>query len=157
VVYGASARLAGVVRGVGDVSLQQRSPAGWMDVRRVPATKTGAVSIPVKPTATTQYRLAAGKVAAAAVRVPVAALARLYPPRTQDELRGYMRPVVPGSPVVIQRQEGTAWTTVARAGVMADGTFVATLRLVDGTYRARVTPGHGLVAGTTPILQVSSS
>jgi hypothetical protein len=40
---------------------------------------------------------------------------------------------------------------------MANGTFVATLRLVDGVYRARVTPGHGLVAGTTPVLQVSSS
>jgi hypothetical protein len=41
--------------------------------------------------------------------------------------------------------------------VAADGTFAAKLRLVDGTYRARVTPGHGLVAGTTPVLQVSSS
>jgi hypothetical protein len=115
------------------------------------------VSLPVKPTVTTQYRLASGNVAAASVRVPVAALARLYPPRSQDELRGYMRPVLPGSPVLVQRQDGTAWTTVARAAVGDDGTFVATLRLVDGTYRARVTPGHGLVVGTTPVLQVSTS
>jgi SpoIID/LytB domain protein len=157
VVYGSSTRLAGVARGVGNVSLQQRSPSGWADVSRVPATKTGAVSLPVKPTASTQYRLAAGKVAAAAVRVPVAALVRLYAPRTQNELRGYMRPVLPGSPVVIQRQEGTRWTTVARAAIVGDGTFAATLPLVDGTYRARVTPGHGLVVGTTPTLQVSSS
>jgi stage II sporulation protein D len=157
VVYGSSTRLAGVARGVGDVSLQQRSPAGWMDISRVPATKTGAVSLPVKPTASTQYRLASGKVAAAAVRVPVAALARLYPPRTQDELHGYMRPVLPGSPVIVQRQDGAVWTTVARAGVAEDGTFVASLHLVNGTYRARVTPGHGLVVGTTPVLQVSTS
>jgi stage II sporulation protein D len=157
VVYGSATRLAGVARGVGDVALQQRSPAGWMDVTRVPATKTGAVSLAVKPTSSTQYRLASGKVAAAAVRVPVAALVRLYPPQTQNELRGYMRPILPGSPVLVQRQEGSTWTTVARAGVGADGTFTATLRLVDGTYRARVTPGHGLVVGTTPVLQVSSS
>jgi SpoIID/LytB domain protein len=155
VVYGSSARLAGVARGVGDASLQQRTASGWQDLERVPVTKTGAVTLPVKPAATTQYRLASGKVAAAAVRVPVAALARLYPPQTPDELRGYMRPVLPGSPVLIQRQSGTAWTTVARAAVVADGTFTATLHLVDGTYRARVTPGHGLVVGTTPVLQVS--
>jgi hypothetical protein len=142
---------------VGDVSLQERSSSGWRDVARVPSTKAGAVSLAVRPRATTQYRLASGKVAAAPIRVPVAALARLYPPRTQDELRGYMRPVLPGTPVVIQRQNGTSWATVARAAVLADGTFTGTLRLVDGIYRARVTPGHGLVVGTTPVLQVSSS
>jgi stage II sporulation protein D len=157
VVYGSTTRLSGVARGVGNVLLQQRSPAGWEDVAHVPATKTGAVTVPVKPTSTTQYRLASGKAAAAAVRVAVAPLLRLYPPRTQNELRGYMRPVLPGSPALIQRQAGMVWTTVARAKVAADGTFAAKLRLVDGTYRARVTPGHGLVAGTTPVLQVSSS
>jgi SpoIID/LytB domain protein len=157
VVYGSTTRLSGVARGVGNVLLQQRSPAGWEDVAHVPATKTGAVTVPVKPTSTTQYRLASGKAAAAAVRVAVAPLLRLYPPRTQNELRGYMRPVLPGSPALIQRQAGMVWTTVARAKVAADGAFAAKLRLVDGTYRARVTPGHGLVAGTTPVLQVSSS
>ena len=157
VVYGSTTRLSGVARGVGGVSLQKRSASGWEDVARVNATKSGALTVAVKPTVTTQYRLASGKAAAAAVRVPVAALARLYPPQTPDELRGYIRPVLPGSPVEIQRQSGAAWTTVARAGVVADGTFTARLRLVDGTYRARVTPGHGLVVGTSPILQVSSS
>jgi stage II sporulation protein D len=157
VVYGSTARLSGVARGVTDAALQQRTPAGWEDVAHVPSTRTGAVTLPVKPTATTQYRLASGKVAAAAVRVPVAALVRLYPPDTQSELRGYMRPLLPGTTVAIQRQSGTAWPTVARATVAADGTFTAKLQLVDGTYRAQAAPGHGLVTGTTPILQVSSS
>jgi stage II sporulation protein D len=157
VVYGSTARLSGVARGVADALLQQRTPAGWEDVAHVPSTRSGAVTLPVKPTATTQYRLASGKVSAAPVRVPVAALVRLYPPETQDELRGYLRPVLPGTAVLIQRQSGTAWPTVARATVAADGTFTAKLRLVDGTYRAQSTPGHGLVTGTTPILQVSSS
>jgi stage II sporulation protein D len=157
VVYGSSTRLSGLARGLGEVSLQQRSTSGWQDVARVAATKDGRVNLRIKPTATTQYRLASGKVAAAAVRVPVAPLVRLYPPRTQDELRGYMRPILPGSPASIQRQTGTSWTTVARATIADSGTFAAKLRLVDGTYRARVAPGHGFVAGTTPILQVSSS
>jgi stage II sporulation protein D len=157
VVYGSTARLSGVARGVTDAALQQRTPAGWEDVAHVPSTRTGAVTLPVKPTSTTQYRLASGKVAAAAVRVPVAALLRLYPPDTQDELRGYMRPLLPGTAVAIQRQNGSTWATVAHATIAADGTFAAKLQLVDGTYRAQVTPGHGLVTGTTPILQVSSS
>jgi SpoIID/LytB domain protein len=157
VVYGSTARLSGVARGVPDATLQQRTPAGWEVAARVPSTRTGAVTLPVKPTTTTQYRLASGKVAAAAVRVPVAALLRLYAPQTPDELRGYMRPVLSGTAVVIQRQQGTAWPTVGRATVAADGTFTAKLQLVNGTYRAQSTPGHGLVTGTTPILQVSSS
>jgi stage II sporulation protein D len=157
VVYGVLTRLTGVARDVGDVSLERRTSSGWQDVARVRPAKNGTVSVPVRPTATTQYRLASGKVAAAAVRVAVAPLVRLYPPRTQEELRGYMRPVLPRSPALIQRQEGGRWATVARTVVADDGTFAAKLRLVDGTYRARVTPGHGLVAGTTPVLQVSSS
>jgi stage II sporulation protein D len=157
VVYGATARLSGVARGVSGVSLQQRSSSGWADVARVTAAKDGTVSMPIKPTATTQYRLASGKVAAAAVRVPVAALVRLYPPQSQEELRGYLRPILPGSTALIQRQSGTTWTTVARATVADDGTFTTALHLVDGTYRARVSPGHGLVTGTSPILQVSTT
>jgi stage II sporulation protein D len=157
VVYGSAVRLSGVARGVGTVSLQQRAGSGWEEARRVAAGRDGAVSVPVKPTTTTQYRLAAGKVAAAAVRVPVAPLVRLYAPRTQDELRGYMRPAIPGAPVIVQRQSGDAWATVARTEIAGDGIFRSRLRLVDGTYRARVSPGRGLVPGTTPILQVSSS
>jgi stage II sporulation protein D len=157
VVYGSTVRLSGVARGVSGVSLQQRSSSGWADMARVTATKDGTVSLPIKPTTTTQYRLASGKVAAAAVRVPVAALVRLYPPQSQEELRGYLRPILPGSTALIQRQGGTTWTTVARATVADDGTFAAPLHLVDGTYRARVSPGHGLVTGTSPILQVSST
>jgi hypothetical protein len=157
VIYGSSTRLLGVARGVGEVSLQQRSTSGWEDVARVPTTKRGAVSLAVKPSTTTQYRLASGKVAAAAVRVPVAPFVRLYPPSTQDELRGYMRPALPGAPALIQRQTGAVWTTVTRTTIADDGSFTVRLRLVDGTYRARVTPGNGLVTGTTPILQVSSS
>ena len=54
----------------------------------------------------------------------------------------------------IQRLAGKAWTTVATAAVDGAGTFEATLQLQPGSYRARFAPGHGLVAGTTPVLQV---
>ena len=89
--------------------------------------------------------------------MPVAPLVRLIPPRTQTELRGYMKPVVAGAPAFVQRLNGTKWLTVARASVDASGFFDAPIQLTDGTYRARIVPGHGLVAGLSPVLQASTS
>src|SRR5436190_3781001 len=157
VIYGSSARLAGVARGVGPVVLQRRAAGVWQQVAGVTAAKDGSLKVPVKPTVTTQYRLAAGKVAAAPARVPVAPLVRLRAPRTPQELHGYIRPALAGASVAIQRQEGSSWTTVARATTDAAGTFAVQLQLVAGTYRARVAPGHGLVTGLSPVLLVSVS
>jgi 5-hydroxyisourate hydrolase-like protein (transthyretin family) len=60
-----------------------------------------------------------------------------------------------GASVAIQRQEGSSWTTVARTTTDTAGAFAAQLQLTAGTYRARVAPGHGLVAGVSPVLAVS--
>jgi hypothetical protein len=59
--------------------------------------------------------------------------------------------------VLIQREEGSGWATVARATVDAGGSFLAKLQLTTGVYRARVGSGQGFVAGTSPVLQVSTS
>jgi hypothetical protein len=112
----------------------------------------------VKTTVTTQYRLASGKVAAAPVRVPVAPLVRFYPTRTPDQLRGYVRPLtLAGARVLIQREQGSGWATVAQTAVDAEGAFLAKLQLTAGVYRARVASGRGFVTGTSPVLQVSTS
>jgi hypothetical protein len=106
---------------------------------------------------TTRYRLATGKVSAPSVRVPVAPLVRFYAPRTPDLLTGYVRPLsLAGTRVLIQRQQGPGWVTAAQATVASDGGFSTKLQLTDGVYRARVGSGHGYVAGTTPLLQVSN-
>ena len=111
----------------------------------------------IKPPVTTRYRLATGKVSAPPVRVPVAPLVRFYAPRTPDQLSGYVRPLsLAGARVLIQRQQGPGWVTAAQATVASDGRFLAKLQLTDGVYRARVGSGHGYVAGTTPLLQVSN-
>jgi len=158
VVYGSRVRLNGLARGLSQAVLQQRAGSDWQAVGTVKADKEGALTVVVKPTLTTQYRLASGKVTAAAVRVPVASLVRFYAARTPDQLRGYVRPVLlAGATVVIQRQQGSGWATVARTTVSADGTFLAKLQLTTGVYRARVGSGHGFVAGTTPEIQVSTS
>jgi stage II sporulation protein D len=155
IVYGSTTRLTGIARGVRPVELQQRTGSTWELVTGLKAAKDGSVNVAVKPAVTTQYRLATGKVAAAPARVAVAPLVRLSPPRTPRALSGYMRPLVPGATVAIQRQQGSAWTTVATATVDDAGGFDAQLQLIAGTYRARVAPGHGLVAGVSPVLLVS--
>jgi stage II sporulation protein D len=157
VVYGSRVRLNGVARGMGQAVLQQLDGSAWTSVGTVKAGDAGALSVVVKPTVTTRYRLASGKVVAAAVRVPVAPLARFYPTRTPDQLGGYVRPTsLAGATVLIQRQQGTAWPTVAETTVGADGDFLAKLSLTTGVYRARVASGHGFVVGFSPVLQVTT-
>jgi stage II sporulation protein D len=157
VTFGSTTRLSGVARGVRPVQLQQRSGGAWQLVAGLKAAKDGSINIAVKPTATTQYRLATVKVAAAATRVAVAPFVRLSVPRTPRELTGIMRPVLPGTTVAIQREQGSTWTTVANTTVGTSGTFDAQFQLTAGTYRARVAPGHGLVPGVSPVLLVSVS
>jgi len=157
VTYGSAARLTGLARGISPVMLQQRFTGGWQDVGEVSGGKDGTLAVAVKPTVTTDYRLATGTAAAGAARVAVAPLVRLRPPQTQTELRGYVRPVSSGTTVLVQRAQGTKWATAARATLDASGDFVASLQLTAGTYRARVAPGHGLVPGISPVLQVSTS
>jgi hypothetical protein len=157
VTYGSSTRLTGLARGLTSITLQQSSAGGWKDVGQVNAGKDGTLAVAVKPAVTTVYRLAAGKVTACVTRVPVAPLVRLRAPQTQTELRGYVRPVSAGAAVLVQLEQGTKWATGARATVDTSGDFVVPLQLTDGTYRARIAPGHGLVPGVSPVLQVSTS
>jgi hypothetical protein len=158
VVYGGRAKLTDLARGLNQAVLQQRQGGDWSEVGSVKVDKDGLLTVLVKPTITTQYRLASGKASAAPVRVPVAPLARFYPARTPDELRGYVRPAsLAGTTVLIQKQSGAAWPTVAQTTIGADGDFLAKLQLTTGVYRARVSSGHGFVVGFSPVLQVSSS
>ena len=61
-----------------------------------------------------------------------------------------------GAKVAIQQQQGAGWATVAQTTVDAEGNFLAKLQLTTGVYRARVSSGRGFVAGTSPVLQVST-
>jgi stage II sporulation protein D len=73
VTAGTRVGLSGVVRGVRGVVVQERSLGEpWRQLRSiVPAAKTGAFHFAVKPTVTTDYRLATAQDAAAFVRIHV--------------------------------------------------------------------------------------
>jgi SpoIID/LytB domain protein len=158
VTYGGRGKLTGIARGLTQAVLQQQQGDSWTDVGSLKADQDGLVTVLVKPTVTTRYRLTSGKVSAASIRVPVAPLAHFYPARTPDRLTGYVRPAsLSGTTVLIQRQQGAAWPTVGQAVVDANGDFIAKLQLTTGVYRARVSSGHGYVVGFSPVLQVSTS
>jgi stage II sporulation protein D len=155
IVYGSAIQLTGRARGLPAVTLEQRGAGGlWEKAGVVTPAADGGFSVPLKPLASAEYRLASGTVRTAAVRVAVAPLVRLVPPQSTTALRGSARPVLPGATVVIERLQGTAWTSAASATVDERGAFEARLQLTPGSYRARLAPGRGFAPGLSPVLNV---
>jgi hypothetical protein len=157
--YGSKFKLKGVARAAGaQVTLEQRaSGAAWQAVAKLKPGAGGVVATTVKPLVTTEYRLSApAKLFGAPIRISVAPRIRLAPATVATSLRGLVRPVLPGARVDIQRLDGSSWRFAATASVDDAGAFEARLDLSPGTYRARVAPGRGLVAGYSPALQVVS-
>jgi stage II sporulation protein D len=157
--YGSKFKLKGVARAAGpQVTLEQRASgtaAAWQPVARLKPGVGGVVLATVKPLVSTEYRLSTpSKLFGAPIRVSVAPRVRLAPATVATSLRGLVRPVTPGARVDIQRLDGSSWRPAATASVDAAGAFEARLELTPGTYRARVAPGRGLVAGYSPALQV---
>jgi stage II sporulation protein D len=155
VVYGGRARLAGSVRGLANVTLEQRAgTAAWETAGELKPGADGRFALAVKPLSTVDYRLASGTVRGTPVRVGVAPLVRLAQPTDAVALRGTVKPQLPGASVAVQRLEGTIWREVGRGTVDAQGGFAAQLQLVPAAYRARIAPGRGFVAGLSPVLDV---
>jgi stage II sporulation protein D len=155
VVFGSRATLTGLARGADGVKLQARPYGGtWRDAGPL-SPRNGAVAPLVKPQISTSYRLAVGSVAGTAVRVAVAPFLRLHVPNDRTGFWGVVRPALAGT-VAIQRLGQSGWTTVAKAPVDKAGKFTAQLAVQLGSYRARLAPGHGFAAGTSPLLKVGS-
>jgi stage II sporulation protein D len=153
VAYGGSATLTGTVRGVGPVTLEQKAPNGsWQSVSAVSPRADGTFAVSIRPSTTTQYRLATGQVRAAVVQVTVAPLVSASV--GAGTVQGTVRPALSGASVQLQRQSGGSWTTVATATLDGTGTFAVGAQLSPGSYRVRCVPGHGLSPGVSPpILQ----
>jgi stage II sporulation protein D len=151
-VFGAKFGLSGVARGLGKVSLEERPAGGsWRALKSVSGSSFTA---PVRPQVTTYYRLTAGEARSGVVRVGVTPRVRLVSAAGGTELRGSVRPLVPGARVEIQRLGGVSWKTVARTTVNEEGKFEVLVLLEAGSYRARVSPGRGLVPGTSAALDL---
>jgi stage II sporulation protein D len=154
--YASRVQLTGLARGAGPVTIEQR-PVGtteWQAAGRATSTGNGGLAAVVKATAPLDVRLAGATLRTSPVRVLVAPAIRLAASEP-TAVHGTVRPALAGATVAVQRRVGTRWTTVTRTRVDAAGGWEAALALVPGTYRARVAPGRGFVAGVSPALVVA--
>ena len=154
-LFGASVELSGIARGLGPARLAS-SPDGmsWSQAGALVGRSGGVASVTVRPTRTMRYRLEVAGAASPGLLVQVAPRLELTLPREPDALSGTVRPKLVGVAVTIERRRGTVWTPVVTSAVDGGGTFRAELPLSAGSYRAQVGPTAGLVAGTSPVLQV---
>ncbi len=149
-VYGRPVVLRGEARRLKEVVLSQRAGGMWQDVLSRPAG--GAFAYKVKLLSPTTFRLAAGRLAGPALKVPVAPLVRVA--RERAALSGTVRPAAPGSAVEVQRLDGEAWLPAGEAIVDETGAFRAELELPPGSYRAFVAPAAGYAAGISATLRI---
>ena len=88
------------------------------------------------------------------VRVSVSPAVDLSAGSDFASVSGQVHPVLAGASVEIQRLQGSTWVTVASTTTNSNGAFAATLNLSPGSYRARVTAGHGWAVGISETLTV---
>jgi stage II sporulation protein D len=160
VVFGSGTHFGGVGRGLGPATLAASSDgSSWSSVATVAPDALGAVSLDVTPTRTTRYRLQAEGGASPALLVQVSPRLTLSRPTALEPgvLAGTVRPKLPGEQVAIERRKGTGWAQVGQAAVGANGAFELELdaTVPAGTYRARMDATATLVAGTSPVVQVT--
>jgi stage II sporulation protein D len=158
VPFGSAITLAGLVRGVTTVSLEERPFGGtWGLVGPVTPAADGSLLLPEAPAVTTDYRLATPQAAVGYVRVRVAPSVQPAATQTPGSVVGSVQPVLPGVPVEVDVENpDLSWTAVGTSTVAPDGTFTVPVEVPAGTtYRIVVSPGQGYAPGmTTP--QVST-
>jgi stage II sporulation protein D len=155
IVYGSKLKLPGTARGVRTITLESRVYGGkWKRVGPLVA-KSGVLGPRVAPKVTTDYRLQSGGFRSGVVRVAVAPLVVLTAGADAVSVTGTVRPVMTGASVQIQRLGASGWETVSSTTTDAQGAFAASVNLTPGSYRARVTFGHGFAIGLSGTLTVT--
>jgi stage II sporulation protein D len=156
VEYRSPLRLSGLARGLPSPVLSSSGDGSlWTVVAPLERTASGGVSVLVKPSKTTRYRIETTGGTSPALLVRVAPRVRLATAVAPGALAGTVRPRISGAPVAIERLKGTGWAQVARTAVDGSGVFRAEVRLVPASYRARVAASEGLAEGLSPVLTVS--
>lgn len=152
--YGTGVRVAGRVRGAESPTLEIRPSGGaWQTLARLAPGSDGLFKVMLRPSSTSDYRIADGSLGAAPVRVPVAAAVRLGR-SPSGGVRGSFRPGSGSAAVVLQRLVAAGWKDVATVQPSSSGGFARAGALAAGQYRARVSGIAGLVPGYSPVISL---
>jgi hypothetical protein len=161
-ICGRRLRLNVLGRNISGVTLYKRpvTSSTWQSVA-LTSTGAGTYTAVRRPCKSTIFRLRSSMANGADVLVRVAPLVAFNEtqPAGGTALKGVVRPLsLAGRTVTVDRKraDGT-WLQVGAATVATDGTWRAAFHVVEGIYRARITPpaGSGLVKGVSPPLTVT--
>jgi stage II sporulation protein D len=154
VAYGAAATLLGTAGEATGVTVEAKpsGAANWAPAGTPVPAPDGTFSLSVKPRLATSYRLAYGSVRVGLATVNVAA--RVTAAASTAGITGAAKPAAPGAQVqLLQRTDGT-WVVASSTVTDAAGGFGFGGSPATGTYRVRVSPGHGIAPGLSAPLAV---
>jgi hypothetical protein len=103
------------------------------------------LSFKVKLLAPASFRIAAGKMTSAVLKVPVAPVVTARADATST-VSGVVKPLPPGTTVELQVDGGSGWSTAAQTTTGATGEYTVAPP-EPGLYRVRVAPAQGFAEG----------
>jgi stage II sporulation protein D len=154
VAYGKAATLVGTADGATGVTLEAKpsSAVSWAPAGAPVPSPDGTFSLSVKPRLATSYRLAYGSVRVGLATVSVAA--RVTAAASASGITGAAKPAAAGAQVQLLQRSSGAWVVASATVTDAAGAFSFVGSPAAGTYRVRVSPGHGLAPGLSAPLAV---
>jgi SpoIID/LytB domain protein len=140
-LYGRQLTVTGKAAGVEGAVLSQRIDGVWTRV----AGPGAALSVKVKLQAPASFRISAGTLAGAVLKVPVAPVVTARADAVST-VSGAVKPPAPGTTVELQLDSGSGWSTTAQATTGPNGEYTISPP-EPGLYRVRVAPAQGFAEG----------
>jgi hypothetical protein len=140
-VYGRQLAVTGKAAGVKGAVLSQRIDGVWTQVAGPGAT----LAFKVKLLAPASFRVSAGNLASAVLKVPVAPVVTARADATST-VSGAVKPLAPGTTVELQLDDGSGWSTAAQTTTGPAGEY-SIAPPAPGLYRVRVAPAQGFAEG----------
>jgi stage II sporulation protein D len=140
-LYGRQLTVTGKAAGVKGAVLSQRIDGVWTQVAGPGAT----LAFKAKLLAPASFRITAGKLTSAVLKVPVAPVVTARADATST-VSGAVKPLPPGTTVELQLDNGSGWSTAAQTTTGAAGEYTIAPP-EPGLYRVRVAPAQGFAEG----------
>ena len=140
-LYGRQLTVTGKAAGVKGAVLSQRIDGVWTQVAGPGAT----LAVKVKLLAPASFRVSAGNLASAVLKVPVAPVVTARADATST-VSGAVKPLAAGATVELQLDNGSGWSTTAQTTTGPSGEYTI-VPPEPGLYRVRVAPAQGFAEG----------